>query len=257
MGVEEMGRARDYVMGLELPGLVGPVTFETAEPVDVGNASAAVVCSEIVSFTDGVTAEQRTDIVNATLLAQLVANKRVAARTTLDELARWYQAYFDVLAHVGFVIQSTAFSTYQARSDDLHAHEAVLRVAQTLLEPASGGLAAVTATLDALRRAAGDEPWITLFNRESQSMHTARFQLSVVERTRDGGVSVSLMTFALSATTSFTQVLFFRFHTSDVTLQHNAGRVSINAEVLRGVREQVAAKLIAHSAQFIEALPDL
>ena len=42
---------------------------------------AMIVASDIVSFVKGVSSERRQDIVNASLLAQLVANKKVPDKT--------------------------------------------------------------------------------------------------------------------------------------------------------------------------------
>ena len=53
-----------------------------------------------------------------------------------------------------------------------------MKVAASLLGPAATTLAVVQATLDALKSMSADSPWITLFNRESQSAKTARFQVT-------------------------------------------------------------------------------
>ena len=53
--------------------------------------------------------EQRGDVVNATLLAQLVAKQRVPEPKTLPGLISWYEHYFDVLSRVGFAIQDRGF----------------------------------------------------------------------------------------------------------------------------------------------------
>lgn len=130
-------------------------------------------------------------------------------------------------------------------------------MATALLAGSPGALALVKTTLKALEQMSVESPWITLFNRESQSANTARFQVSLVETDEHGQLLISLMAFGLKAETTLTQVLFFKFHANQVTLQHHSGKVTINAPVLASVREQVAGKLIAYTTEFVKALPEL
>ena len=60
-------------------------------------------------FRQGFPPEQRGDVVNATLLAQLVAKRRVPEPKILPDLISWYEHYFDVLSRVGFAIQDRGF----------------------------------------------------------------------------------------------------------------------------------------------------
>jgi hypothetical protein len=98
--------AREFVQSVELPE-PPPPRFDAAKGVakapafsfDAATDQATVVGSEVISFVKGVTPEQRNDIVNASLLAQLVAKKRVAEANTLPDVVRWHEEYFDVLSH--------------------------------------------------------------------------------------------------------------------------------------------------------------
>src|SRR5690349_20685748 len=64
---------------------------------DKNKNQALVVGSDIISFVKGVTEEQRQDIVNSALLAQLIANAKVKNKT---HIFKWYDAYFDALTHI-------------------------------------------------------------------------------------------------------------------------------------------------------------
>jgi hypothetical protein len=252
--------ARAFVRSLALPE-PPPVQFDLtkapAAPFDVAKEQASVVGSDVIAFAKGVTPEVRHDIVNAVLLAQLVAKKTMAEPTSLADVGAWYESYFDTLSRIGFVIQDKGFASYNAKSDSFEAHEAIIDVAAALLAGSPGAIALVKTTLDALRKMSADSPWITLFHRESQSANTARFQVSLVEADDDAGVLLTLIAFGLEAQTSVTQVLFFKFHKNAVTLRHNSGKVTINAPLLAGIRDQVAGKLLAYTNEFIKRLPDL
>jgi hypothetical protein len=255
-------RAKEYVRALELPLRRGFEAFERGyEAVDTVELNfdelknqAMVVGSDIVSFVKGVTPERREDIVNSSLLAQLVAKKRVSDPTQIYD---WYNAYFDVLMNIGWVVQDRGFATYSEASEDFEAHEAILAVAASLLGPGAGALAVIKATLDALKSMSANSPWITLFNRESQSANTARFQVMLAEQGDDAQFLVSLMAFGLEAGAKLTQVLFFKFRSNEVTLKHLTGKVTIDSDVLSSVRELIKKKIVGFTSNYLEALPDL
>jgi hypothetical protein len=234
-------------------------TGDTTEAVaqfdfDKSRNQALVVGSDVISFVRGVTEERRNDIVNSTLLAQLVAKEKVG---DASRIFPWYEAYFDTLSNIGWVIQDRQFVQHKEKSKNLDAHKAILTVATTLLGPATTALQVVKATLDALKAASEDSPFITLLNRESQHAKTTRFQIGLAEDDANGRFIVSLMAFALSANADLTQVLLFRFRSNEVSLKHASGKITINTEVLASVREPLKRKLLDFTSDFIRKLPDL
>ena len=58
-----------------------------ASSLDAARNQAAVVGGDVFSFVEGVTAEGREAIINASLLAQLVAKKKVP---DFDDTESWY-----------------------------------------------------------------------------------------------------------------------------------------------------------------------
>jgi len=252
-----------YVESVSLPepspGLKAPgdAARTPGSAFDAAKDQATVVGSDVISFVKGVTPEQRNDIVNAALLAQLVANKKVAEPTTLPDVVRWYEEYFDVLSHIGFVIQDKSFAAYEEKSRDFEAHKAILELAAVLLAGTPGALAVLKTTLEALEKMAGDSPWIILYERESRSANTARFQVSLVNQDENAPFLLSLIAFGLEAKSAVKQVLFFKFRKNEVKLQHHSGKVTINAPVLASVREQITQRLIPFTTEYVQHLPDL
>jgi hypothetical protein len=252
--------ARSFLAGVKLPR-VKRSRDASAAPIpmvdqifDSAKNQAAVVGSEVVSFVQGVTAERRDAIVNSSLLAQLVAKQKVSDP---DKIYDWYDAYFDVLTNIGWVVQDKSFAVYHESSQNFEAHKAILAVAATLLGAAPTALALVSSALKALESMNENSPWITIFSRESQNAKTARFQISLAEQDASGQFFVSLMAFGLEAKSSITQVLFFKAKANDATLRHYAGRVTINTNVLDGISDAIKAKLSGHAGDYIKALPDL
>jgi hypothetical protein len=253
---QSIARAREYVAGVELPESprLGISPSKEVFDYDAERQQALVVGSEVIAFVKGVTPEQRNDIVNASLLAQLVAKKTVPAPSSLVALEQWYRvfrrSFSDRFCNPGQRVRGV-----HERSDSFKAHEAIIEVAAVLLAGAPGALALVKTALESLQKMSSDSPWITLFNRESQSANTARFQVSLASEDESGGLLIALIAFGLEARTTLTQVLFFKFHSNDVKLRHHSGKVTINAQLLAAVRDQIAGKLLAYTSDYIRGYP--
>jgi hypothetical protein len=246
--------AREFIARAELPP---PPHIskerDAAEPIKLikEKTQALVVGSDVISFVTGVTPERRQDLVNASLLAQLVATKRVPDQANLQG---WYETYFEVLTNLGFAIQDRQFAEYSESSDDYQAHEAILSIAGTLLAGAPSALAIVKTTLEALKT---DGPWLTLFTRESQTAKTAKFQVTLAQQGEGDQFLVSLMAFALEARAILTQVLVLKVRSNGATLKHVSGKVTIDPEVLTNVREDISQRLQKYAKGYVEALPEL
>ena len=249
--------ARAYVAGAALPD-APPVMRGDQAPtatlaLEAGRAQAAVVGSEVLSFAADVAPEWRQDLIHSSLLAQLVAKKKVPDPGRVFER---YDAYFDVLKNVGWVVLKEDFAIYTEDGQNFEAHSAILKVAEMLLGPSASSLALVSGTLNALHSMDQSSPWITLFARESQTAQTASFQISVAEATPEGGIVVALMAFGLDARTELKQVLFFRARASDATLRHCSASVTIDTHVLASARETLKTRLAQHANRYILQLPD-
>ena len=247
--------ARAFVRQASLPAL--PRSADAASraietPLETGKAQAAVVGSDVVAFVTGVSAENKEAIANSALLAQLVATTKVQDRT---QVYQWYDEYFKVLENIGWTTQQASFAEYTEKANGLEAHEAILQVATSLLSPGTAALMLVTTTINALKSMQKDSPWITIFNRETEHAQTAHFQVTLVDQSPEGQFLVSVMAFGLQASSSITQVLFFKIKKSEATLKHYAGKVTINVAVLEDVKGELQTKLKEHAKSYIAALP--
>lgn len=258
MSTQTVSQARTFIAQAVLPPpppvTPGPTVAATPFDFDAVKEQAAVVGSDVIAFVKGLPETQRQDLVNASLLAQLVAKKQLPEPKSLNEVLKWYDTYFDVLSNIGFVIQDKGFAEYEERSASFEAHEAILDVASVVLAGSPAALAIVKKTLESLRKMSADSPWITIFSRESRSATTARFQVSLAEPGEDDGLLVTIIAFGVDAKATMTQVLFFKFKKNQAILRHHSGKVTINTEVLGGVRDEIAAKLKAHTKEFVAGL---
>ncbi len=160
---------KDYIKSIDLSGIPrSPVEHDAitdATPVfDEAKKQSQVVGSSIFSFAPGVEADIREAISNSALLAQLVANKQVPDQSKpLD----WFKAYFGVLQNIGWILQDNGFTDYTASGDAFEMNQEIL-VMTAALGAAPAALAIITATITALKNMQPNNPWLTIFSRESQ-----------------------------------------------------------------------------------------
>ncbi|MDM0085059.1 hypothetical protein QTI17_31170 [Variovorax sp. J31P179] len=251
--------ALNYVDSADLPeprsGRRGsPESKTVLDALDTTRQQAAVVGSEVVAFAEGVPGVFRQNLANSTLLAQLVATKKVPDKARIFD---WYDAYFDALANIGWTVQERNFAVYVESGQNFEAHKAIIAVLSMAFGPGATAVAMLTGTLEALQSMDADSPWITLFSKESMAADTATFQVSAVEKGPDGEPFVTLAAFGLHATKDLTQVLFFKARASDVTLRHCSSKIAIDAAVAAAVQQPLRDKLAAHAVDFVKTLPDL
>lgn len=254
MNTSDIAQARSFVLQAQLPPpfpeTLGEQAPGDASPFDAAKQQAAVVGSDVVSFVKEITPEERQDIVNASLLAQLAANKQIPDPQDLKGILDWYTAYFDVMTRIGFAVQSKGFAQYVEKADTFEAHEAIIEIVKTALAGAPAAIPLVIKTLESLKSMSQDSPWITLFHRESRSANTARFQVSAA----DTGSSLNVLAFGIAAKATITQVLLFKFKRNESTLQHNSSTLTMNPPVLAGIRDDIAQKITKYSKDFVAGL---
>jgi hypothetical protein len=249
--------ARSYVESVGLPA-APPSMFgvdEAVQPIfDKTKAQAVVVGSDVISFVSGIDAKTRAAISDCSLLAQLVAKKKVGDPQKIYD---WYAAYFDVLSNIGWVIQEQGFSEYAASGEGLQVHEAILKVATVALGAAPTALALVTTALNSLKSMNEGSPWITIFNRETQRAKAAKFQVTLVRKDENDGLLVELMAFGMEAKQTITQVLFFKVKKNKAKLRHNIGKASINEPSLEALGPDIRGRVLAFQKAYIASLGDL
>jgi len=248
--------ARIYVARMALPAASAFAADAPDLAFDAAKQQALVVGSDVLSFDSGVEAEFREAISDSALLAQLAAKQKMG--TNKDPIA-FFDAYFDVLANLGWVTQMRDTAKYDIKTDGMEVHEAILQVVTAFLGPVPGAVALVKLALESLKSMNAGSPLITLFHRESQHADIGRFQFTIVRQDADGGLFAEVMAFALTANKTITQILFFKLSKSKSTLRRSLGKVSLNRTALAGLKPAVRAKVQAFLGGFVAALelPDI
>jgi hypothetical protein len=212
------------------------------------DAQSLVVGSGLIVAAEKVPVKTREDLINCTLFAQLAASGEVEDPTQVSE---WYDAYFRALTALGWAQSDTQFEDYEFSSQNAEAHKAIIPVLMALLGPQAAALAVIKAALDGLHSMQENSPWITLFDQQSRTEKSARFQVATAQVDADGLLQISLVAFHLKARTALTQVLFFKFASSSTRLRYSAGRATIYEAALREMRGVLATRLAEYRSAYV------
>jgi hypothetical protein len=224
--------------------------IEDKPPIELlaTEAQSLVVGSGLVVAGENVPIQTREDLINCTLFAQIAAGKN--ARDPKD-VARWYDEYFKALTVIGWAQSDTRFEDYEFTSKNVETHQAIMKVLTVVLGPQAAALVVVKTVFDALQSMNADSPWITLFDRQSKTGRSARFQVATAQLDPGGLLQIALVGFDLKTKASQTQVLFFRWKASSTRLKYAAGKATIFEAALAQQREQIAGWLREFRAEFV------
>jgi hypothetical protein len=234
---------------LEIAGALGEEP-PAIEPPDFKAATDQTITigSQLAGFSASVAADIRPHIANAFLLAQLAANKHLADQRGKSK--EWYDSYINVLSNIGWAIEGDATARREVKGTALHVHKEIIPIIAAALGPAAAAASTVIGVLNGLAAMNKETPWITLFSRESQRASANQFQVSYA--TVEGGAPrITLIGFELNAQHSVTQVLFFKFGTSQATLSHFETKISVDEEVFGKVQDALAGRIASFAADFI------
>lgn len=243
-----LGRA--FVKGVRLAPPERLRTLEDNPPLELKatEAQSLVVGSGLIVAAEHVSVQTRQDLINCTLFAQLAATAEVGDAKKIPE---WYTAYFRTLTALGWAQSDTQFEEYEFSSKNAEAHKAIMKVLEVLLGPGAAALVIVKTAIDALQSMNENSSWITLFDRQSKTGKSARFQVATAEVDASGLIQIALVGFELKAASTFSQVLFFKFSSSSTKLKYAAGKSTIYEAALEEQRAAIAERLKAYRTAYV------
>ena len=257
----DLTQQRNYIQTLDLPqrplslSTMGPTTESITNTVfDQAKEQAQVVGSGVFSFAVGVDDEVRAAISDSSLLAQLVANKKVNSEK--DPIG-WFKAYSEVLENVGWVLQDKSWDDYTSSGIAAEVHQKIIEVMTAALAPSPATLLILAATVRALQAQDPTSSWMKIFSRETQKARMAKFQIGLVEKGERDDLFVSLIACVVESKIDITHVLFFNYRTAKATFEARTEKVSINRASLTALHDDVLARTRAYQRAFLSSIEDL
>lgn len=235
------------------------VPLEVSEELVVEQFSEAnyVNNHSLVSFAANVSPAHRQDILNATLFAQLVANKMVKSE---ENVMDWYTVYSDVLQNIGWNIERKEINqTYEGHSV-FEMENAIFDVFGQLIVTLGGNylsyLPILKKIINILKNLNADDQRFLLFEKNSHDTNQGKFQIALANET-DQVVSILISGFRMTTNKTIQKILFFKSDTNEVQLDYSVMLCTLNTAIYGTVREQILKKLGNTASRFIAKLPDL
>jgi hypothetical protein len=232
---KSVGSVHEFISALEL-GESGVSARQVR--LDVAQPSAAVDAGSLVSFVADVSEQHRADVLNATLLAQLAANKRFDRERDTEN---WYTFYRNALEQVGWVVrQQAGFSPFQTNNTSFTADEVIITFMKTVA--GEDEVTGLQAALKALKSLDGRDRRVLLFECGSHSARNGNFQISTIGES-NGIVVMKLGAFFFSTTDTVTRILLLSFPSRSTTFSQGSQVLELNEQVYAPLRQDVINKL--------------
>lgn len=215
-------------------------------------SKASIVGEGVLSFSSGISGENRSDAQNAFLYASLVANKLFPEENQGKE---WYMQFRDVMTKAGWTPTSKYYN-------DLHVSGTSVRMDKLVLEilgSVVAGLALPGPTTALMLKVAGDaiaalqkrETELTLYERNLLNHGVGGITAGACTE-NDGVATMALGAVRFLRKNTSTQVLFVDVDTRDVNLYRGETVFEKNDLLAKATREVIATKLIAHAGKIAD-----
>ena len=237
----------EYVNSLELEQITGESFGETPEIKD-DDAAAYVNLGSLVAFTAGLEKQQKQDVLNSTLIAQLGANKLFNRETQTEQ---WYGKYHEILENVGWVINSFDFTKYSVSGSSFKVQQVV---AEMLAAIASENALLITkSAMEAVKSLSADSKGFSIWDTHTHDSGAGNFQIAPCSNS-DGNVVMAISAFHFTAQTVDYSFLWFDYSSSTTTVYKGGEAVVLNEEIYALVRAAIIKKLGDHAVNYIANL---
>jgi hypothetical protein len=226
------------------------VGAEPGHPLQVSEKlRAAVDAGSIVSFVSGLNAEQMSDVLYSTQLAQRAASAKFDRFAATKD---WYGAYIDVLDRPGWVGEGLAFSQRDMSAGQFSMDKAALDVITTVA--AGNQLAILVKTLDALKKLGEADRPLRIFDLQAMKELSGNFQIGAAQKAENGAASMALGAFYFRASDNRGKFLFFSWGAKAAEFWTAVRKMTLNEAHYANHRDAVIGRLKADAADYIDAL---
>jgi hypothetical protein len=215
-----------------------------------GAERAAVDVGSVLSFVEGVSAQEMQDVLYSVQIAQRGAS---GAFDRFTQTRAWYEKYLEVLENLGWTSEQFAFTSYDQREGEFRMDQAALKIITAIAS--QNQLAVLNSSIEALGKLAEKDGTIALLDFHASADGSGNFQLGSVERAANGALAMALGAFYFKGLDERRRFLFFKWGKREVHFWTAAQRMTLNTDFYARRREAVAARLDADASKYIFELP--
>lgn len=214
------------------------------------NLQAAVNVGSLLSFVEGVSAQEKDDILFSVQLAQRGAS---GAFDRYRQVQSWYQKYTEILEQLGWATEQLAFTQLDQSEGNLRMDKAALAIITAIAT--QNQLAVLTQAVKALESMAEADNAIQLFDFHTATQTSGNFQIGAVQKAPNDALALALGAFHFHNADARRKFLFFAWGERNVSFWTAAQKMTLNTTHYALHRDTVRRKLGLAAAEFIEALP--
>ncbi|KAI0323762.1 hypothetical protein GY45DRAFT_1376084 [Cubamyces sp. BRFM 1775] len=219
--------------------------------------SDSAVAARAIVWGSGLTEQQKSDVLESTLLGQAAADKQHPSKSESDTL-QWYKTYQDTLGSVGWVVQGSAFTEVHSNHARGSVDDVVLQALATDSTVDKNLYASVARAILSYSRAGEDSDAAKVFN-DSSIASTSKFvsfQIAVASSDDNGSVVLTLYAFFYSSSSTVKNSLWYSWtDETDLSIKTSKLQMTLNSGIYKQVRASIHEKLrAADKLQFIVPL---
>jgi hypothetical protein len=211
--------------------------------------AAAVDGNALLSFVDGITPQQRDDVLFSVQLALRGAS---GAFDRFAQTETWYKKYTEILERLGWTSEQFAFARHDQQEGELRMDQAALALIAAVAT--QNQLAVLNEAIHALETLAEDDKTLRLFDFHTSTQTSGNFQIGAVQAASNGALSMALGAFYFKSRDARRHFLFFKWGAKQLEFWTAAQRLTLNTTLYAPLRDAVKKKLGLEAQDFISDL---
>ena len=210
--------------------------------------SALVTGNSVLSFVGGLTPQQKQDVQDCVLFAQLATDKAFPDKKRRQER---FDFYSDVLTLCGWGATNNSIKEVTGLKQKFTMDQVALEIISSVIGVNKVLLDIVAVVFKALQK---NPKALALFENEAGGSESGDFQILPCIGTVDGEVVMIKSAFHITSPKRITKVLFWELSSNSVRLYAGANNTTLNQKVYAGVRQSISDKLAYTTKKRIERI---
>lgn len=222
----------------------------TADTHQSGTGESALVTgNSVLSFVGGLTPQQKQDVQDCVLFAQMATDKAFPDKKRYRQ--ERFDFYSDVLKLCGWGSTNDSIKEVTGLKQKFTMDQVALEIISSVVGVNKALLDIVAVVFKALQKT---PKALALFENEASGNECADFQILPCIGTADGEVIMIKSAFHLTSPKRITKVLFWEWSSSSVHLYAGANNTTLNQIIYAGVRQSISEKLAFTTKKRIEKI---
>jgi len=240
----------EHVGAMNVAALGMPMNLAEAP---TSEAQGAVVEGSLLAFAEGVSRQNKEDVMDSFLFATLVANKAFNAE---NQSQQWYGKFNEVLATVGWLSANWGYARYHSTHQRFTMDQVGLEIlgsaiaAAALPGPASVAMLKVSA--DAVKALQAQKKPLSLFERQTKKHRGANFRIGACFESSGGDLNVAMGAVNFLAASTVTDVLFWEWNSAEVKTFRGEDSLALNTSLYAEHRDLIKQRLGSNAKSAIE-----